>query len=109
MLYYQALSVSAAELFESWRIFTPMLHQIDAEKPQPVIHPFGELPDGYVEWTEGHGIDISPPARHWGAKEAEAHAAAQLAAAAAVEAAKARAVAEEKKASDPFSDPSFML
>ncbi|KAL1518598.1 hypothetical protein AB1Y20_002886 [Prymnesium parvum] len=105
----QALSVSAAELFESWRIFTPMLHQIDQEKPQPVVHAFGELPAGFIEWTESHGIDISPPARHWSAAEAEAHAAAAIAAAKAAEEAAARARAEEAKQADPFSDPSFML
>ena len=37
----QALSVSAAELVEAWRIFTPVLHHIDDERPQPVLRPFG--------------------------------------------------------------------
>jgi hypothetical protein len=44
----QCLSVSAAELVEAWRIFTPLLHQIDSEQPQPVLHPFGEFPEGYT-------------------------------------------------------------
>ena len=42
----QALFVSAAELVEAWRIFTPLLHQIDEQRPQPVVHPFGALPHG---------------------------------------------------------------
>ena len=42
----QALFVSAAELVEAWRIFTPLLHQIDEQKPLPVAHPFGALPQG---------------------------------------------------------------
>ena len=42
----QALFVSAAELVEAWRIFTPLLHQIDEQRPQPVAHPFGALPHG---------------------------------------------------------------
>ena len=44
----QALFVSAAELVEAWRIFTPLLHQIDEQKPLPVAHPFGALPQGCV-------------------------------------------------------------
>jgi len=54
----QALFVSAAELVEAWRIFTPLLHQIDDKKPQPVVHPFGVLPEGYVEWAKELGITI---------------------------------------------------
>ncbi len=104
----QALSVSAAELTEAWRIFTPMLHQIDDEKPAPVLHPFGQQPDGYAEWTERHGIDIAPPARHWSAAEAHAHAAAQEAAAIAAQAAAEAAAEAAAQASDPFSNPGFM-
>ena len=44
----QALSVAAAELTEAWRIFTPLLHQIDAERPPPVLHAFGRLPEGWA-------------------------------------------------------------
>ena len=88
----QALSVSSAELVEAWRIFTPMLHEIDNEKRRPITHPFGApYPDGFVEWTEKHGVDIAPPARHWSAKEAEAHAAASAAAHAAALAARKEA------------------
>ena len=62
----QSLFVSAAELVEAWRIFTPLLHAIDDKKPQPVFHPFGALPEGYVSWftmasTLSEGT--APPAR----------------------------------------------
>merc|ERR1712224_191455 len=50
--------VSAAELVEAWRIFTPLLHQIDEQRPQPVVHPFGALPHGYVEWAKQRGIEV---------------------------------------------------
>ena len=29
------------ELAEAWRIFTPLLHRIDAEKPQPIKYTYG--------------------------------------------------------------------
>uniref|UniRef100_A0A7S2NSK0 glucose-6-phosphate dehydrogenase (NADP(+)) n=1 Tax=Haptolina brevifila TaxID=156173 RepID=A0A7S2NSK0_9EUKA len=48
----QSLFVSAAELTEAWRIFTPLLHAIDERQPQPVLYPFGvESPAGYKEWV----------------------------------------------------------
>ena len=56
----QALFVSAAELVEAWRIFTPLLHQIDDKKPQPVVHPFGALPVGYAEWAKQRGVELQP-------------------------------------------------
>ena len=56
----QALFVSAAELYEAWRIFTPLLHQIDETKPQPVVHPFGYYPRGYKEWALAHGVKLQP-------------------------------------------------
>ena len=112
-MHHQALSVSAAELVEAWRIFTPVLHHIDDERPQPVLHPFGELPEGYVAWTESHGVDIAPPARHWGAAHAQAHAPKEEAAAAALAAAEAHAKAAKEAADrrkrDPFSDASFVF
>ncbi len=37
----QSLFVSADELVEMWRIFTPLLHQIDEQKPDVVTYPFG--------------------------------------------------------------------
>ena len=42
------------------RIFTPLLHQIDEQKPQPVVHPFGALPQGYTAWANANGIEIRP-------------------------------------------------
>ena len=56
----QSLFVSAAELVEAWRIFTPLLHAIDDKKPQPVVHPFGALPDGYTAWAKQRGVEIRP-------------------------------------------------
>ena len=53
----QSLFVSAAELTEAWRIFTPLLHAIDERQPQPVLYPFGvESPAGYKEWASARGI-----------------------------------------------------
>ena len=54
-----------------------------------MVHPFGQTPRGYEAWTEAHGVDIAPPATHWSAKEAEAHAAAKASAMAAAKAAAA--------------------
>jgi glucose-6-phosphate 1-dehydrogenase len=54
----QALFVSSAELVEAWRIFTPLLHQIDERTPQPVVHPFGALPEGYAAWARANGIEL---------------------------------------------------
>jgi len=56
----QALFVSAPELVEAWRIFTPLLHQIDERKPEPLPHPFGCLPDGYMAWAHASGVEIRP-------------------------------------------------
>jgi glucose-6-phosphate 1-dehydrogenase len=56
----QALFVSSAELVEAWRIFTPMLHQLDERKPQPVVHPFGSLPKGFTEWAKKSGVAMRP-------------------------------------------------
>ena len=68
----QALSVSAAELVEAWRIFTPLLHQIDEQKPQPVVHAFGDpWPEGFPEWAKKQGVDVVPLQASWGAKVAE--------------------------------------
>ena len=92
----QALFVSAAELVEAWRIFTPLLHQIDERKPQPVVHPFGMLPDGYVEWAiKEHAIDVLPLPASWGGKEAEKKLAEQIAKHEAAREAARRAIAQE--------------
>merc|ERR1712048_570108 len=56
----QALFVSAPELVEAWRIFTPLLHQIDEQKPKPVLHPFGILPEGYHDFAANHGVHLRP-------------------------------------------------
>eukprot|EP00966_Prymnesium_polylepis_P093268 2159203-Prymnesium_polylepis.1 len=59
----QALFVSAAELVEAWRIFTPLLHQshqIDKRQPSPVVHPFGLMPPGYPEWAKARGVEMRP-------------------------------------------------
>jgi len=56
----QALFVSAPELVEAWRIFTPLLHQIDDKKPKPVLHPFGVMPRGYADFAASHGVFLKP-------------------------------------------------
>ena len=33
--------VRSDELAEAWRIFTPILHQIDTEKPDPIPYEYG--------------------------------------------------------------------
>lgn len=48
-----SLFVSAAELTESWRIFTPLLHEIEDNKPDVVLYPFGShFPPGFDVWSE---------------------------------------------------------
>ena len=78
----QTLSVSSAELVEAWRVFTPLLAQIDAARPEPVRHAFGELPAGYAAWARGHGIDVARLGAAWDAKQAAAHLRADVAEAA---------------------------
>ena len=47
-----SLFVSAPELVEAWRIFTPLLHAIDGRRPRPVLYPFGARnPAGFREWS----------------------------------------------------------
>ena len=47
-----SLFVSADELVEAWRIFTPLLHAIDRTRPRPVLYPFGERnPRGFRDWS----------------------------------------------------------
>ena len=64
-------AVTCAVLALSRAVFTPLLHQIDKEKPPPVVHPFGQLPAGYVEWAAAHGFDVHPLEAAWGGQEAE--------------------------------------
>jgi len=48
-----SLFVSAAELTEAWRIFTPLLHEIENIKPDVVLYPFGShFPPGFDLWSE---------------------------------------------------------
>jgi len=56
----QSLFVSAPELVEAWRIFTPLLQQIDEEKPEPVLHAFGVSPSGYADFAASNGVIIRP-------------------------------------------------
>ena len=51
----RSLFVSADELIEMWRIFTPLLHQIDEQKPDVVIYPFGMVPTGWADWATARG------------------------------------------------------
>lgn len=52
--------VGQDELVEAWRIFTPLLHEIDKKKPQPVIYPFGaRVPPGMDEYAKERGITMS--------------------------------------------------
>ena len=39
--------------------------------PQPVLHPFGTTPEGYVDFAMRLGVDVLPQPVHWGGKEAE--------------------------------------
>jgi len=60
----QSLFVSAAELTEAWRIFTPLLREIESKQPQPVLYPFGVgCPPGFKEWASTHGG--APPTESW--------------------------------------------
>merc|ERR1712039_207891 len=53
----RSLFVSSGELVESWRIFTPLLDEIDSTNPQPVLYPFGsENPDGFEEFVASHKV-----------------------------------------------------
>ena len=56
----QSLFVSADELVEMWRIFTPLLHQIDEQKPKIVLYPFGMVPPGWAEWATARGAAPKP-------------------------------------------------
>jgi len=44
-----------------WRIFTPLLQEIDAKKPQPVLYKFGaRVPDGMDDFAKRYGIVMAP-------------------------------------------------
>jgi glucose-6-phosphate 1-dehydrogenase len=58
-----SLFVSAGELVEAWRIFTPLLHQIDEQKPPVVLYPFGSrYPPGFESWSASRGV---PQSLNW--------------------------------------------
>jgi len=53
----QSLFVGSEELVEAWRIFTPLLDEIDAKQPQPVCYPFGvEAPEGFDKFASKRGV-----------------------------------------------------
>eukprot|EP00472_Partenskyella_glossopodia_P014369 CAMPEP_0197542034 /NCGR_PEP_ID=MMETSP1318-20131121/67489_1 /TAXON_ID=552666 /ORGANISM="Partenskyella glossopodia, Strain RCC365" /LENGTH=592 /DNA_ID=CAMNT_0043101271 /DNA_START=21 /DNA_END=1799 /DNA_ORIENTATION=+ len=55
----QSLFVGTQELVEAWRIFTPLLHQIDEKKPQPILYPFGTSgPQGYKKFAQNAGVKL---------------------------------------------------
>jgi len=55
-----SLFVGAAELTEAWRIFTPLLDEIDEKKPEPVVYPFGvRVPEGMDAWAAKYGIRMA--------------------------------------------------
>ena len=56
--------IGADELREVWRIFTPLLDQIDNEAPQPVVHEFQTVvPDGVVELASAAGMTFNAMVR----------------------------------------------
>jgi len=53
----QSLFVGSEELVEAWRIFTPLLDEIDAKQPQSVCYPFGvRTPEGFDTFASKHGV-----------------------------------------------------
>lgn len=50
-----SLFVSSGELREAWRVFTPLLHAIDKQRPRPISYAFGERnPRGFRDWSLKH-------------------------------------------------------
>ena len=64
----QSLFVSADELVEMWRIFTPLLHAIDEQKPDVAIYPFGMVPTGWADWAAANLAQESLAAHALGAR-----------------------------------------
>mmetsp|Transcript_40183 Transcript_40183/g.72781 ORF Transcript_40183/g.72781 Transcript_40183/m.72781 type:complete len:558 (+) Transcript_40183:41-1714(+) len=63
----RSLFVGSEELVEAWRIFTPLLDEIDAAQPQPVLRPFGsDTPDGFLDFTQARGIGCAVGQDHDG-------------------------------------------
>jgi len=55
----QSLFVGAEELVEAWRVFTPLLDEIDSSRPQPVLYPFGSvMPEGLKDFAQARGVDV---------------------------------------------------
>lgn len=55
----RSLFVGSEELVEAWRIFTPLLDEIDATRPQPVLYRFGSpAPEGFQEFTRTHRVAL---------------------------------------------------
>jgi glucose-6-phosphate 1-dehydrogenase len=55
--------VGEQELVQAWRIFTPLLHEIDAMKPMPTSYPFNsEFPPGFEAWSATHGVAVGDAA-----------------------------------------------
>merc|ERR1712232_694999 len=54
------------ELVEAWRIFTPLLDEIDAKRSQPVCYPFGaRAPDGFDKFASERGIACEDAGGHY--------------------------------------------
>jgi len=55
-----SLFVGSGELTEAWRIFTPLLNEIETKKPQPVIYPFGvRVPAGCDVFMKKYNVAMS--------------------------------------------------
>ena len=58
---YGVAGAGADELREAWRIFTPLLDQIDGDEPQPGVHEFQTvLPPGVKELASKIGMVFNP-------------------------------------------------
>jgi len=55
-----SLFVGSDELKEAWRIFTPLLDEIERKRPQPVVYPFGvSAPPGMNDFAARYNISLS--------------------------------------------------
>lgn len=55
--------VGEQELVQAWRIFTPLLHEIDATRPMPTSYPFNSVfPPGFEAWSAAHGVAVGDAA-----------------------------------------------
>ena len=56
----KTLMIGADELREAWRIFTPLLDEIDSERPEPVLHEFQTVvPPGVTDLAKKIGINFN--------------------------------------------------